>query len=85
MEVVNANKQLSVSKKFCSGYKISMIKPNCHLSELQVQKVIVPMVTMIPFCFEIKEVFQCLSYLQNFILLKSVEYIKSYRYFSALC
>ena len=28
--------------------------------------------------------FQCLLYLQNFILLKSVEYIKSYRYLSAL-
>ena len=28
--------------------------------------------------------FQCLSYLQNFILLKSVECIKSYRYLSAL-
>ena len=27
--------------------------------------------------------FQCLSYLQNFILLKSVEYIKNYRYLSA--
>ena len=27
--------------------------------------------------------FQCLSYLQNFILLKSVEYIKSYRQLSA--
>ena len=30
-------------------------------------------------------IFQCLSYLQNFILLKSVEYIKSYRYLSAPC
>ena len=29
--------------------------------------------------------FQCLSNLLNFILLKSVEYIKSYRYLSALC
>ena len=28
--------------------------------------------------------FQCLSYLQNFILLKSVEYIKSYRYLSVV-
>ena len=28
---------------------------------------------------------QCLSYLQSLILLKSVEYIKSYRYLSALC
>ena len=28
--------------------------------------------------------FQYLSYLQNFILLKSVEYIKSFRYLSAL-
>ena len=28
--------------------------------------------------------FQCLSYLQNFILLKSVEYVKSYRYLCAL-
>ena len=28
---------------------------------------------------------QCLPYLQNFILLKSVEYIESYRYLSALC
>ena len=27
--------------------------------------------------------FQCLSYLLNFILLKSVEYIKSYRYLRA--
>ena len=28
-----------------------LLKPNCHFSELQIQKVIVPMVTIVPFCF----------------------------------
>ena len=42
-------------------------------------------VTRVPFSFKVQLMFQCLPYLQNFILLKSVKYIKSYRYVSALC
>ena len=30
-----------------------MIKPNCHFSELQIQKVMVPLVTKVPFCLNV--------------------------------
>ena len=53
-EEVNANEELSVSKKIFLKYRISMIKLNCHFSELQVQKVMVPMVTRAPFCFKVQ-------------------------------
>ena len=49
VEVVNANKQLSVSKKLCFKYRISMIKAKLSFSELQIQKVMVPMATRVPF------------------------------------
>ena len=39
VEVVNAKIQLLVLKKFCFKYMISLIKPNCHFSELESQKV----------------------------------------------
>ena len=42
VEVVNANKQLCVSKKFCFKLRISMIKGKLSFSELQIQKVMVP-------------------------------------------
>ena len=41
VEVVSANKQLSISKKVCVKYRISMIKAKLSFSELQIQKVIV--------------------------------------------
>ena len=51
VEVVNANKQLSVSKKFLKFNGFQLLKPNCQFSELQIQKVMVSMVTRVPFCF----------------------------------
>ena len=50
MEVVNAKKQRSVSKKFCFKYTISMIKAKLSFSEQQIQKVMVLMVTRVLFC-----------------------------------
>ena len=49
VEIANANKQLSVSKKFCFKYRISMIKATLSFSELQIQKIMVPVVTRVPF------------------------------------
>ena len=52
-------------------------------SELQIQKVMVPMVakgTILLLGSVNFPMSVCLSYLQNFILLKSVWHIKSYRY-----
>ena len=46
----NANKQLSVSKKNCFKYMISMIKAKVSFFELQIQEVMVRMVTRTPFC-----------------------------------
>ena len=51
MEVVNANKQLSASKNSVLSTGFQCLTPNCHFSELQIQKVIVSMATMVPFCF----------------------------------
>ena len=45
VEVVNANKQLSLSKNSVLSTGFQLVKPNCHFSELQIRKVMVPMVT----------------------------------------
>ena len=51
VEVVKANKPLSVSKNSVSSTGFQRLKPNCHFFELQIQKSIIPMVTTVPFCF----------------------------------
>ena len=51
VEVVNTSKQLSVLKNSVSSTGFQLLKPNCHFSELQIQKVMALMVTRVPFCF----------------------------------
>ena len=51
VEVVNANKQLSVLKNAVLSTSLQCLKQNCQFSELQIQKGMVPMVTRVPFCF----------------------------------
>ena len=41
-------------KKSVLSTGFQLLKPNCHFSELQIQKVMVPMVTRVPFCFQVK-------------------------------
>ena len=48
VEVVNARKQLSVSKKFVLSTGFQCLNQT-HFFELQIQKVMVPMVTRVPF------------------------------------
>ena len=38
MEVVNTNKQLSISKNSVLSKGFQLLKLNCHFSELQIQK-----------------------------------------------
>ena len=48
-----------ITKELIFGFEIldlkdhfsASLKPDCYFSELQIQKVIVPMVTTVPFCF----------------------------------
>ena len=53
VEVVNANKQLSFHTNSVLDTGFQLLRPNCNFSELQIQiqKVMVPMVTMVPFRF----------------------------------
>ena len=75
VEIINANKQLSVSKKSCSEYRISMIK--AKLSFLRTSN------SEGHGCQGNKGTILFLDSVN--VLLKSVEYIKSYRYLSGLC
>ena len=72
-------------KKFCFNYIIWMIKAKQVLSELLIQKITVSMVTKLPFCILNQNIIHCLCCRKNFIFLKSVEYIKSYRHFNVRC
>ena len=51
VEVIYANTQLSVKKNFVLSTGFQRLNSNCHFPELQIQRVMVPMVTRIPFYF----------------------------------
>ena len=74
-----------LQKIFDLSTGFELLKPNCHFSELLIQKVTISMVIELPFCIWRQNIIRYLCCLKSFILLKSVEYFKSYRYLSALC
>ena len=82
VEVVSVNKQLSVLKKFCFKYMISMIKAKLSFFWTSNSEGHGFHGNKGAILFSSSVIFQ---YQQNFILLKLVEYIESYRYLSALC
>ena len=45
-------KNYPFEKESVLSTQFQLLKPNCHFPELQIQKVIVSMVTRVSFCFQ---------------------------------